>query len=120
MEAEVIYNPGKTKGLMKSFKNKLFGSSQPKELTDILAISIYAISDQEGGSPQRVPLSSGSGSWLSHIEFDGVKYWDVEQRFPEWEMPTERDGGDALLESDSSKRADYESIKEKNFDQADT
>jgi len=78
MEVEVIYNPGKTKGLMKSFKNKFFGSSQPKELTDIIAISIYMISDQEGGSPQRVPLSSGGGSWLSHIEFDGVKYWDVE------------------------------------------
>jgi len=33
-------------------------------------------------------LCTGSGSWVSHVEFEGKAYWTIDDRYPEWEMPT--------------------------------
>lgn len=116
-EAEITYNPQMPKGgIMKSLKNKFWSSSSSaKPLTDTIAISIY----QPSKNGERHILSSGSGSWLSHIEFDGKLFWKLDEPYEKWRLPNEIGDSEYLLESDSSRRGDMKYLIEKNFEMAE-
>lgn len=104
---------------MKSFKNKLWGSPSRKELTDLIDISIYKEAVGEKGAIVKTVLATGCGSWLSFVEFEGETFWSIEQKYPEWQVPSGLHGQDKMLQSDSSTRMDYNLIKIKMFDDAE-
>lgn len=68
---------------------------------------------------KRKIYAQGSGSWLSHIEFNGELFWQIDQEFPEWQLPEKLDDPEFLLPSDSSKRLDIISMKIQDFDSAE-
>jgi len=37
-----------------------------------------------GDVVQRMTLSTGLGSWLSFVEFDGEVFWTIDDPFSEW------------------------------------
>jgi len=41
IEAEAVFNPKSSEGYLKSVKSRLWGSSKPKVLTDIVKISVF-------------------------------------------------------------------------------
>jgi hypothetical protein len=73
---------------MKSFKNKLWGSPARRELTDLIDISIYKETTGEKGEAIKEVLATGCGSWLSFVEFEGETFWHIEDKYPEWELPS--------------------------------
>lgn len=71
------------------------------------------------GKPQQQILATGSGSWISHIEFDGKVYWKLDEPIPKWMRHDEYNEDHHVLPSDSSHRQDSFHIKKKNFEVAD-
>ena len=49
-------------------------------------------------------VSSGHGSWLSHIIIDNKEMWRVESYIPQWILANKFSDGSKLLESDSANR----------------
>lgn len=68
IEAEVVFNPAAL-GFIKS----LF--SKAKESADTIRGEIYKISASRKKGENTI--SSIEGSWLSHLEIDGVRLWDI-------------------------------------------
>lgn len=64
-------------------------------------------------------LGQGSGSWLSHLEFDGKLFWKLDYPYEKWVTPKELGLDDILLPSDSSNRLDLQALKIKDYDTAE-
>lgn len=115
IEAEIIYNPEKPKGYFSSFKSKIVGNGS-KPPTDTIEVQIY----QPSKTGQRKVFASGSGSWLSHLEFDnGNVVWKLDEKYDSWELPAKFGSTERLLDSDSSQRLDLQLIASKNFEEAE-
>lgn len=84
-----------TKGIIGMFTSQ----AEPKPC-DGLNIEIVQITKQKDGKEQKKVLSKGSGSWLSHIEYDGMLYWKYIEHTTNFEIPK------ILLPSDSRVRED--------------
>lgn len=52
----------------------MFSSQTETKPTDCFTVEIYQTAG-EGKKQQKVTISKGSGSWLSHLEIDGLVYW---------------------------------------------
>eukprot|EP00347_Sterkiella_histriomuscorum_P017855 403347716 len=117
IEAEIIYNPTESTGYLSSLKSKWW-SSKKQPLTDIIEVRISQVSD----SGQKVLLETGTGSWLSHLEFNGETYWQLSDVYNEWLLPQPIDGSEEavkVLPSDSQNRGDMKNLIDRNFDQAE-
>lgn len=121
LEAEVIYNPSSEKGVLKSFRNRLF-KSPTKQVTDTISIIIRQKSNNSTSKAQ-VNIAEGHGSWLEYIEFDGKMYWTIEDEIPQWKSVNDSrlrpDLKEFLLESDSYLRLDHELLREKQYDDSE-
>ena len=107
VEIEIKYNPDKEQiSYMQSFK-KMWGSRPANVIrpSDTLDATIYRIEQDE----TRTKLGKGSGSWLSHLEFEGVCYWKIDQKFTTWSIVQD----EIILPSDSSNRADLIHLRER-------
>ena len=100
MYAEVTINPKPKKFL------GMFGGKS-KLPSDHLVVNFY---ERNGKKPKL--LSSGKGSWLEDLEFDGDgEVWNIFEPQDEWEyLPN--------LPSDSSYRPDLKMLEEKNIEEA--
>ena len=77
----ITYNPQTKKGMLKSFKSKLWKSANHVQPTDYISIVIRQKANN-GDSKVKVVVSEGQGSWLEYIEFDGKVYWTIEEEAP--------------------------------------
>ena len=98
LEVLVTYNPPKpdgssNTGMLKSFKNKLWGSSKSsktsEQLSDAVLIQIFQKA-LNGSSKEKVLVAEGTGSWLEYIQFDGKVYWTVDDERPAWVMADDK------------------------------
>jgi len=111
--AEVKFNynaVGTVAKLTSGFKN-LFGrgskTQEEKVLNDTFSVEIFDTEDKK-------VLSSGVGSWLSFVEFDGEALWQVNNKIiNNWNEEV-----NGRLQSDSTKRLDSQFIRMKDFDKA--
>ena len=97
MELEIKYNPSYWDGLMgtawrytagwimKSNLGKNKTAEWPARLDDIF-ITIHKC--DENFKRIEPPVSTGGGSWLSHLEIDGKELWRVENPLPTWNQVT--------------------------------
>jgi len=79
--------------MLKSFKNKLWGSKSAKsteQLSDAVLIQIFQKA-LNGNSKEKVLVAEGSGSWLEYIQFDGKVYWTVDDERPAWVLADDKD-----------------------------
>jgi len=118
LEAVVTYNPKSEKSVLKSFKSKLFKSSDELQPTDHIAISIKQ--KASNSSKSKVEVAEGQGSWLEYIEFEGKTYWTIEEEVPQWKLVNDdrlrEDFKAYLLPSDSFLRVDHEHLRLKEFE----
>lgn len=126
IEAQVIYNPKQEgTGYLSAFKKKFWGGGSSntnsptvrKQFTDTVCITISRPSQTD--SKEKEVLSTGCGSWLSHIQFDGQVYWQIDQRYCDWESVGGTDGSDMMLPSDSSARLDHQALKQSDYETAE-
>ena len=69
---------------------------------------------------EKIVISKGHGSWLSHLIIDDEVVWRIEDPVPQWvsyQKPLK--SGDLRLESDSQNRADFPYIFNKRMDEAE-
>eukprot|EP00744_Colponema_vietnamica_P003704 GILI01005632.1.p1 GENE.GILI01005632.1~~GILI01005632.1.p1 ORF type:complete len:411 (+),score=94.72 GILI01005632.1:79-1233(+) len=112
---EVTFNPddpGMVMGLVSALTG-WWSSSKKKEKeqqhvpSDFCRIQIY----QTGGA-EKVAVASGTGSWLSHVEFGGTTYWSITQN-PEEIIPAADP-----LPSDCRFREDLQFLKNGDYENA--
>ena len=124
LEAVVKYNPSFNKGLTGIAYRNTFGwlpgmnglgqnkdQGRPRRADDI-SVEIFKT---DGGNKKSKPelVSSGFGSWLSHLLLDDEIVWRIEQEVPQWESFSDDkkfSDGTPLLESDSFCRADFKEM----------
>jgi hypothetical protein len=56
---------------------------------------------------------------LSHLEFDGKVYWNLEDKYDKWLPPRDNGSSELLLPSDSCFRLDLQCLKMKDFESAE-
>ena len=64
-------------------------------------------------------LAEGSGSWLSHIEFDGKLIWKLGDQYEKWMIPKDAGKDEYFLPSDSEYRGDHKCLKVKDYENAE-
>ncbi len=114
LEIEIKYNPDEEiLSYMQSFKNMWGKKAEagPVNPCDTLAASIYRIEEDE----KKTELGKGSGSWLSHLEFEGECFWKLNDEFSTWDLATDQ----FIMPSDSSYRPDLIHLKERQFEEAE-
>jgi hypothetical protein len=80
LACELVFNP-EAPGWVASW------FTSPKYPTDYFLGEIYRPS--ASSASQKKVLSKVEGSWLSHIQFDGETYWELEKDLPETPHPVE-------------------------------
>jgi hypothetical protein len=117
----VTYNPLAEKGVLKSFKNKLFKSSNELQPTDYIAISIKQKANNS--SKTKVVVAEGQGSWLEYIDFGGETYWTIDEEVPQWKLVNDdrlrEDFKEYLLQSDSFLRVDHQHLRLKEYESSE-
>jgi len=66
---------------------------------DDISVEIF----KKDGKKDKV-VSSGNGSWLSHLIWDNKEMWRIESPIPQWILANKFSDGSTLLESDSANR----------------
>lgn len=89
----------------------MFSSQTEKKPSDCMTVEIYQTSG-EGKKQQKVTLAKGSGSWLSHIEIEGLIYWKYTESYASCAVPK------MVLPSDSRIREDRKFIIENKLSEA--
>ncbi|KAM3147889.1 hypothetical protein pb186bvf_000217 [Paramecium bursaria] len=91
-------------GKVSKLKNKLtFWSQNEQILSDLVNVQInklISMDEDDDDDEQVFTLSSGSGSWLSYIQFDDEVLWRIDDQFSPWFEPKH------LIPSDSTFRLD--------------
>lgn len=74
----------------------------------------------EKKNQDKVVLSSGSGTWLSHLVLDDELVWKIEDDIPLWlEVSETFSDGTKLLPSDMGMRKDIPAMLIKDWDTAE-
>lgn len=134
LELNIVYDPSSDKsysGMMKRAwkwgSKKSESDEQRKFRNDDIAIQIFQrgnVDSQTKSSAQKgiekVILATGSGSWLSHVEFEGECHWRIQDDIPQW-LPSLDKTSDGMirLPSDMNNRNDIPLIFARDWDKAE-
>jgi len=69
-------------------------------------MTIYFVNPRNG---ERTPVSTGQGSFLEWIEWEGETYWKYGEPYEKWEVL------ESTLDSDSSKRPDSIALRANDY-----
>lgn len=116
--AETTFNYVETGTLSKigsTFKSFFTSSTSDKPVFDTFSVVVcHHTKNRETNAVMKSIVTKGSGSWLSHIEFDGRIYWKIANTITDlWNC-----NRDNKLQSDSTYRLDSKYIREKKYDRA--
>ena len=127
------YNPWEDNsysGMMKSAIKWGFGKKKKKKEGEVVKrkddvhVQIFKTQtdDEVKAKKPREVLSTGTGSWLSHLMMDDEVLWRIQEEVPQW---TERDdsgrmsNGNIILPSDTRTRSDIQPMIEKDWTEAE-
>jgi len=114
LSAELHFNYDESGSLAKfAGKLKRMFSPRLKSTSDSVTIDFYSYEHDNDGKLVKTPLSTGSGSWLSYLEIDGLIYWKINDNVQNiWQSDSLK------LPSDSRLRLDSHYIQLKDFERA--
>mmetsp|Transcript_6523 Transcript_6523/g.10130 ORF Transcript_6523/g.10130 Transcript_6523/m.10130 type:complete len:404 (+) Transcript_6523:107-1318(+) len=108
------FNPN-TKGVMGRFVGWLSGNKLPP--VDAVRAEIFTYpencSDPWDDSTTKTPVTIGEGTWLSFLEFNGKRVWDIKEQIKYKAIAT-----DSPLPSDSRYRDDLQALQQEDYDGA--
>ena len=99
-----------------SWKKKQADPEERPKRADDVHIEIYMKPENAGKKTKddKVVLSSGMGSWLSHVVMDDETLWRIEEYVPQWSPVADKlSDGTIVLPSDMEKRPDIPPMVEK-------